>query len=144
MVGIAVGANAVVTGIFGAATLVSLEYEFEEFPPLLLAADVDDCVCDWFELPPAPPAPPAPPFAVLVFVLDELPLFLTPLVDVIGPTVELPEPDTEPPVAVALPPVAVAPEVDDAPEVDEEPEVEVLDAPDLEPPPLPPLGTWQT
>ena len=127
------------TGIFGASTFVLLEYEFAELPPLLLADDVDDWVWDCCALPPAPPAPPAPPFAVLVFVLDELPLLLTPLVDVIGPTVELPEPDTEPP-------VAVAPEVEDELEVDEEPEVELQLCPLQEP--LPPwvgfLGTSQT
>jgi len=108
------GAKAVLTGIFGAATLVVVLLDPSPFPlPLPLADDVLDWDCFW--LPPValdvPPCPPWPPLAVLLLVLDELPLLLT-----------LPP--------VAFPPVAVAPEFED------EPEVEVDEAPEFELEPL--------
>ena len=136
-----VGAYAVLTGIFGASTtelfvvlfeLLPLPFAWFEADDWLALVDELDCVwLDEAEVVLFEPLPLAdPPFAVLLFVLDELPLSLNLLVDVItGATVvftlfvfltlfltlELPEPLTEPPappappVAVALPPVAFPP-----------------------------------
>src|SRR5271157_2925317 len=125
-----VGAYAVLTGIFGAAILFVVLFELLPLPFAWFEADdwlalVDELDCVWLDeaevvlFEPLPLA--EPPFAVLLFVLDELPLSSSLFVEVMTGatvvftlfvflTVEFPEPLTEPP-APPAPPVAVEDEL---------------------------------
>src|SRR5271166_3628081 len=121
-----VGAYAVLTGILDAAMLFVVSFEFAPAPAAEDWLELDE---DWLDdalvwlLEPFPFA-----LEVVVLVLDELPELDSLFVDVITGatvvftlfvflTVELPEPDTEPPVPPAPPAPPAPPVADELPEL---------------------------
>jgi hypothetical protein len=156
-----VGAYAVLTGILDAAMLFVVSFEFAPAPAAEDWLELDE---DWFDdalvwlLEPFPFA-----FEVVVFVLDELPELDSLFVDVITgatvvltllvfltPTVELPEPDTEPPAPPAPPAPPVAVELPEllTPDLDDDDPPVALPPVAVELPPVaveeeePPLAVW--